>query len=118
MENIITHDYLRKVIAKRIQLVAKNDLQHLINSDPLFQERICCGAMLLRIFDGKEVNQSEFLAQMLVVYKRIEGMADSVYSICSAGSKNVLSMEHSRPPSWLLSFCRSIITIRRSGIII
>ena len=57
MENIITHDYLRKVIAKRIQLVAKNDLQHLINSEPLFQERICCGAMLLRIFDGKEVNQ-------------------------------------------------------------
>lgn len=70
-------------------MVAKNDLQHLINSEPLFQERICCGAMLLRIFDGKEVNQSEFLAQMLVVYKRIEGMADSVYSICSAGSKNV-----------------------------
>ena len=56
MENIITHDYLRKVIAKRIQLVAKNDLQHLINSEPLFLERICCGAMLLRIFDGKEVN--------------------------------------------------------------
>lgn len=36
MENIITHDYLRKVIAKRIQVVAKNDLQHLINSEPLF----------------------------------------------------------------------------------
>lgn len=89
MENIITHDYLRKVIAQRIPVVAKSDLPRLINSEPLFQERIHCGAMLLRIFDGKNVNQSEFLAQMQVICKRIENMADRVYSIRLSGSDTV-----------------------------